>query len=271
MIEIYINGKTQLIPDSFAELSTKHIKHYFKQIVKQVEPEVLRLDFAFRIVKHIPKFKIMKLKYLYERSPELYADEYEEMNCSLRTLGDAFSFITGIRHISNRPFANIGLRIGPANEFKNISLWEFALAEKCHRDFIATEDTIYLKKMASIFYRHVSIFKLLKSIVKKQADIRTSVPNNPKALNIPDWKLAALNAWFCTFFDSLPKRYPMVFKKKNSDSTFGNEGSPWGDIIMALSGDIPGNEEKVSNMSFYLIMERLEYIGRRAEEIKNIK
>lgn len=266
MIEITVNGKKSFIPDSFGELKPRHIRTFFKLVGTNISPEDLRIHFAFLLVK-LPKFQILKLKALWERHPEIYHDEYENMISALATLSDGLTFLTGIRHIEKRPFKWIGFRVGPSVNFKNITVYEFAMAEKFYRDFNCTEDKADIQRMASVLYRRPSVLKCIKAIFNKSDDVRVSLSNKFYPLRMNDWKTAALHAWFTTFTKSLPSKYPLTFEKGKKDELSGSNQSPWGDIIMALSGDIPGKEEDVANMPFFTILERLEFNARRIKDL----
>jgi hypothetical protein len=235
------------------------------KLVKGITDKDLQMLFAFKIGV-LPRFKILYLRSLWRRNPARYQSNYENVLVSISLLAEALSFLTGIRHIEKRPFKWIGLRMGPSIDFKNISLWEFALAEKCYRDFKATQNINDLSKMASVLYRYPSIIRAIKYLFVK-SDIRKSIPEAPYIIKIPDWKAIALYAWFDTFQSMLPQKYPAVFSKSDS-SDFNPGASPWADIIFALSGDIPGNEEAVGALPFFLIMERLEFNARQAKELE---
>jgi hypothetical protein len=263
MITYYLNSKKKQAPGSFAEMDKGSLRLYFQLVVENVPADSLRMIFALHFIGRWKAGQVKALAKKFTKNPDRWHDNYENVMSSLGTLADALSFLTsGKRLIEQCPFACTGLRIGTAQDFSNLTYWDFMLIDKFMSDFRASGDIVCLKKMASVLFRRISIVKLFCSLFTQIKDIRVTTPDDPKSLQMAMWKYSAMLAWVDTFMASLPQKYPLTFQKGE-----GEEGS-WTDILMGISGSIPGKEEEVSQLPFILILERLEYTAREAERLK---
>jgi hypothetical protein len=127
--------------------------------------------------------------------------------------------------------------IGPSNQFRNVSIGEFAFADSNFLKFLKTKDESFLFKMIACLYRPENHYPNPNQTVK---DLRMKF--NPVYVDEnslffskldQDTKLALLfnykniRTW-------IQNKYPYVFPKEKSERKEGNSSEGWRDFIRSL-------------------------------------
>jgi hypothetical protein len=289
MKEITVNDITRLVPESFSELSRKEIIWVISQIAKGVDEIELKLLFLKRYFK-LPISRLIGLQQKINREKDLvqkmiYNDDLNEYNSRLFLLSEQVNFLVNDRRFSFNPVPVYRTLkrffmplIGPADDLKNLTIWEFALAERAMLNYTETQNEEELNRLIAILYRPASIIKRLALLLgfydkdlRKRFNDQVITERIPRVKNMPFAYKHAIYLFFYsvrnTFSDE--GKFPHLFNQQKQDRNIsGRQELTWGDVIMEMSGEIPGNEEKTGQVNLYTFLYRLELNAIRRKELE---
>ena len=256
-------------PEKFSELTPKQLLSFMELSGKGYNEYELKIQFLRKNFFRLPISRINALrKFSKKEKSEALAQAYYngwlENSSSIHELVKLLKFLNDTPVYTDNPVPRYRLLRGPAHQLKNLTIWEFALAEKAMFDFMATGDMSQLNRLVAIIMRRMSLWQLAKSLFTFVDDFRTDFHdqlierNMKRVVKMPEHYKFAILAYFRstreTFKDAFPYVYSNVAKKKTSKDDEGN----WGDVIMQMSGDVPGNEEKVAKVNLYTFLYRID-------------
>ena len=262
-------NKEVKFPENFAELTPKQFLSFMELSGKGYTEYELKIQFLRKNFFKLPITRIHALRKFAkkEKSEALAAAYYEgwlDNSSAIHDLVKLLKFLNDTPEYLNNPIPKYRLLRGPSHHLKNISIWEFALAENAMFDFLETGDMDSLDRFVAILMRPLSASKVLKSIYAYVDDYRSKfhdelIDRNIKRVRkMPEHYKFALLAYFRstreTFKEVFPNVYGSVSKKKTPEGEDGN----WGDVILQMSGEVPGQEDQVSRVNLYLILSRID-------------
>lgn len=286
MKEIAVNGVARAVPEKLGELSQQELIWLISHIAAGTDPVSLKLQFAMRYWK-LPVNRINRMARRLRKEKNLlqkliYNENYLEINSRLFLLSEHFDFLISDRTLVTNPFPFLRLPWyrfapklhGPSDGLKNISIWEFALAERALIDYFNTEETEHLDNLLAILYRPASIQKLIRRWFHHVPDVRQTFNDQTFSNRIPLMKRIPLETKVAVslFVNSVrlsfkdPERFPHIYNDVQKRA-HGKELS-WADVIMEMSGEVPGNEENTGRVNLYTFLYRLELNAIKAEELK---
>lgn len=262
-------SKRKLIPESFSELTGKQLLFYLRLLAENHSPEVMKLHFAnqfFRLpISRINGYKEVAQFEGNEEKKQALIDAWFDNCDELNYLIHEFNFLEKPIEITKNlfPIRRIGFRFfaGPSDEMKNVSIWEYAVAENTLLNYLADLNPMHLHKLAAILYRPISIKQLFNKIFNGSCkDLRIPFRDHMIIKNQNKLKRAdllftlAIPIFFRSVRNTLPEKYPHIYngKKKSDDE----DGMSWGDVIVKMSK--PGEEDKVGSVDFHTFLYRLE-------------
>jgi hypothetical protein len=286
MKEIAVNGVSRMVPQKLSELSQQELVWLISKIAAGADPISIKLQFAMRFWK-LPVNRVNRIARRLNREKNLlqkliYNENYLEINSRLFLLAEQFDFLISDRELTVNPFPTIKLPWyrfarklhGPADGLKNISIWEFALAERALIDYFHTEEPEHLDNLMAILYRPASIRRLIRRWFVHTPDIRQGFNDQTFEERIPTIRRIPLEVkvGVSLFVNSVresfkdTERFPHIYNNLQKRST-GKDLS-WADVIMEMSGEVPGNEARTGEVNLYTFLYRLELNAIKAEEIK---
>lgn len=286
MRQISINGVSRIVPQRLAELSPEELSWLIRHLVQGVDDLSLRIHFAARFW-NLPIGRINRLgrkaareKYLPQRLSDV--ENWLDANSKIYLLAEQFDFLLHDRRLERNPFPVIRLPWyrfrralhGPDDGLKNLSIWEFAVAERHAMGVRADNLSDALDRFIAALYRPRSILLQLRSVFCWTADQR--LPFNDQTYTrrvaavsrVPmEVKLAVL-MFFKSVRDTFqgPELFPHVYSGTQSASQ-GRKLS-WGDVIMEMSGEVPGNEDATGRVNLYTFLYRLELNAIKLEQLE---
>lgn len=258
-------------PDNFRELSRKQIVYYFKLLLRGCNKEELVHRFIKKFFARLPVVRILLQRDKAATTKSLYKyrhfqEAYENNASELDKLTALFRFFDGIRYFTIAPVRRLHWFFGPKDDMKNISIAEFAFAEKELISYL-NKDTKAMNRLVAIFYRPLSLQRIFSKYDKRQALDSETIEKRARRLSrVSDAKKVAVLTWFQMIRRDLPEKFPNLFNQaKKSDD---GEKYSWGDVIIQMSGEIPGKEDDVSRVSAWNFMYRLDLLIREQNEQK---
>lgn len=186
------------------------------------------------------------------------------------SLGRTLDFILKEVSLSrNRiPRVRIGLRryIGPSDGLQNCSFGEFTLAHTCFEAYQSSRDFHALAELAAILYRRKKPLWVLRKFFCESADPRVrfnqrTVRRGARRFERLDPSvLYAVFLFFCGCVNSLPGRFPNVYRQKE-DTVASDTLSGWISLIISLADGRTDDEalDRVTRSNLYNVFMGLEY------------
>lgn len=233
----------------------------------------IKKDLEFQILATLQLFNLRWWKPLLNLS--IMKTNAEQM-VSLTTLIDFLNPIHDIDLIKNL-IPKIRCRnkwfVGPADFLSNISIEEFAFADKAFIAFLKDRKFNDLGELVSILYRNKDI-DASEDNDNYKGDIR--VPFNSYKIEINQKRLKSidLHIQICVFLfywgcrNSLIKKYTNVFSSDNSYKASSLDLG-WIQVIFDLSGEKFGTIQETSSHNMHLVMAYLDKEIIRSKKIKN--
>ena len=261
--------KTVDFPESFSELSRRQFLSFIKLAGQNLTDYELKIRFLRKNFFRLPVTRIAALHKLSKKAKnktfsQAYYEGWLDNSSVIHELVKKLSFLSESPVFVKNPVPRWRFYFGPADNLKNISIWEFAMAEKYFLLFAENQKTEDLNRFVGILMRPVSVMAFLKKIFSYSNDIRSFFHDellSKYSANIaamPEYKKLAVVAFFRSVRESFKMLFPNVYgdveSKRNNKDSEGN----WGDVILSFSGDIPGNEEKVAAVNLYTFLYRID-------------
>lgn len=147
---------------------------------------------------------------------------------------------------------------GPGDGLKNISLFEFSVADTFFLRYKNENKVEHLDKMIASLYRPRSFVSFIKPVQDKRIRFNSEALNFRMAKGLTlETKLAIL-----TFFEgcrnTIINHYPEVFKSTGKQSDLG-----YSELLLEMAGDKFGDFEKTGNTSLFTILIYLKMIDQR--------
>ncbi len=287
MKEISVNGVKKMVPQSLEELSQEELLRLIRFIVEGRDAQYIKLRFVCEYW-NIPINRINRLGRRIEKSTELVQkivlnDQHMDILSKLYLLTEQFNFLMKDRKLLKNPVPRIRFPwwrfirplAGPADGLKNLTIWEFALAERMLENYVTSDEENYLDELIAILYRPMSLIRQVFKWFTWIPDIRVAfndqtyknrLPVITKCTNLE--QKVAIAMFFHSVRDSFrePDRFPHIYnstqKKKRGKSL------SWADVIMEMSGEVPGNEDKTGRVNLYTFLYRLELNAIKAEQME---
>ena len=276
MIDVSITYRTELgrlkrqsrsIPQSFAEMTKQDWLCFLGLLGRINDSHQFILSFIRRRFFSLP---VYRLKKQLRDNPDTALINLDQLNILI----DQFRFMQHRPAITTNHFPRIGIKFAPKNNLQNMQIWEFAVAERAYIEYSQTRENSHLNRLMAILYRKPSAVRIIRKLITGHVDdIRRNFIDDERFLTKQAKKLQATDErikaftyiWFESCRAQLPVKYPYVFKKPKADDD--NEGS-WADVIFALSGETPGNEEKVARVNLHNFLFKLNLTIKAQEELK---
>jgi hypothetical protein len=287
MKEISVNGRSKMVPQSLDELSQEELLKLIRFISEGREAQYIKLRFVCDYWR-IPINRINRLGRKLEKSNDLLQkialnDQHMDILSKLYLLTEQFNFLVKDRKLMKNPVPRIRFAwwrfmrplVGPADGLKNLTIWEFAVAERMLENYVASDEESYMDEMMAILYRPVDPVRWIQRRFKWIADTRVQFNDQSYksrisiiTKHITLEEKVAVAMFFHSVRDSFREddRFPHIYntgKKKK-----GGKSLSWGDVIMEMSGEIPGNEEKTAQVNLYTFLYRLELNAIKAEQLQ---
>lgn len=258
-------------PDNFQELTRKQIVYFFKLTLQGANKEELVHRFVRRFYASLPIARILRYREVAEKAKKIYTwrtnqEAFENNAYYLDMLTKKFAFFDGIRYFTIAPVRRVLWFFGPKDEMKNISIAEFAYLDKEMLSYYQG-DTEAIGRIMAILFRPLAISRLFSRYDRRQYFDDDRIQRRARLMaKVPDAKKVAVLTWFQMIRKELPQNFPHLYqsKKKNQDP----EKYSWGDVIIQMSGDIPGKEDEVSRVNAWNFMYRLDLMMKEAKENK---
>jgi len=272
MIEIKVKTrfrkKMRKLPESFNEMTKKQLLYFIGLLSKGLNEDDVKLRFVNKYLK-LPYIQIDNLKKEAEKcinqlKKKVLMDEYYEHNSKIHLLLEKFQWITKERNLTIPKIKRLGLLYGPGQDLKDLEIWQYARAEKEWNNHRATNEEKYIDLViGALFRKRTFIF-----FGKKRKWNEDKIKSYAKSVkNIDYEKKIAIMMFFEAVRDQFSSMYPELFKVVTQDQT-SNEPSNWADIIIDMSGDIPGTEDKVSRVNLHAFLYRMNKNIKDHEEYK---
>lgn len=286
MKEIAVNGKSKMVPESLDELSQEELLKLIRFIAEGRDAQYIKLRFVCDYWK-IPINRINRLGRRLERSNNLLQkivlnDQHLDILSRLYLLTEQFNFLIKDRKLLKNPVPRIRFPwsrfirplVGPSDGLKNLTIWEYALAEKMLENYVSSDDETFLDQLLAILYRPTCLGKVIMSWFRYTSDTRVTFNDQtyqkriPLLTGIEFEKKFAIAMYFNSVRDSFKEsdRFPHIYNMKKKKT--GNSKLSWADVIMEMSGEIPGNEDKTGRVNLYTFLYRLELNAIKAEQME---
>jgi hypothetical protein len=287
MKEISVNGRSKLVPQSLEELSQEELLKLIRFVSEGKDAHYIKLQFVCDYWK-IPINRINRLGRRLEKCNDLLQkvalnDQHMDILSKLYLLTEQFNFLVKDRKLTKNPVPRIRfpwLRfirplVGPADGLKNLTIWEFAVAERMLENYVATDEESYLDELIAILFRPVNPLRWIRKRFTWIPDTRVAFNDQTYKQRLPliaKYATIEEKVGVAMFFHSVrdgfreDDRFPHIYntgKKKK-----GGKGLSWGDVIMEMSGEIPGNEDKTAQVNLYTFLYRLELNAIKAEKME---
>jgi hypothetical protein len=287
MKEISVNGRSKMVPQSLEELPSEDLMKLISFIAEGKDAHYIKLRFVCDYWK-IPIGRINRLGQRIERCSNLLQkvamnQQHMEILSKLYLLTEQFEFLVKDRKLTKNPVPRIGFAwwrfmrplVGPADGLKNLNIWEYAVAEKMLENYANTEEEHWLDELTAILYRPVNPLRWIGKWFAWTQDTRVAFNDETYKKRVPliekhvtpEQKIAVA-MFFSSVRDSFKEadRFPHIYNssKKKKNST----GLSWGDVIMEMSGEIPGGEDKTARVNLYTFLYRLELNAIKAEKME---
>lgn len=282
MKEISVSGVSAMVPEKLEELSQQQLLKLLGMLVEGRDELNIKLSFAreywklpvnsmYRLANRIHRTKNMMDKLVLSQG-------YLEAASKLFLLCEQFNFLLTDRKIHKNPLPVIrrgsllAALYGPSDGMKNITIWEFAMAENQMLQYANKEDDGCIDNLLAILYRPRSVWQCIRSWFVFVPDLR--LPFNdanytkrlPRVNKISAGEKLAVVMFFNSVRESFKDRFPHIYNE-HQKRTSGRNLS-WGDVIIEMSGEVPGNEEKVGKVNLYTFLYRLELNAIKVEEME---
>lgn len=188
----------------------------------------------------------------------LKADKLKEMNLSqLQGLFPAVDWLFKSSQLTNNLLKEVIIKdhvfVGPEDGLSNISVSQFAFADKFMSTFLKSKDEKYLNLMIATFY-------LQKGTKFKKEDIESNAEHLKYLLL--DKRLAIL-AFFIGCRNAVSDANPDIFKKQNK---VRRSKTGWLGFFYELAGPKIGNYTQVADMNFMEMLSIMRKINEDARE-----
>lgn len=282
MIQVKINSQTELLPESWNELSLPEARRFAACILDGVERENLKLEL---LLTRFPELKktLRKLEGIQRKCDhEQFWECTEEITILLEQLynflykkitieGKSLDVIDS--KLTRQLIPTLAGFIGP-NDFSKLEIWEFSLAEMAFTDYFSNGTKESLDKLIATLYRPAKLFLFLK---RKRHDYNGDPrqPFNDQLINTrtnamcrvseTDKYLIAL--WFEGWLKRLPELFPKLYEKKTAA---GGESGSWSDTILLIARNEHHEADQVARRNlFQFLREReLQIIEREQTELE---
>jgi len=272
-------NKEVKFPESFEELTRKQFLSFVELAGQGYTDYELKIQFLRKNFFKLPITRIHALKKLSEKAKtkafnQAYYNGWLDNSSSIHKLIKLLTFLSGTPEYLNNPAPKYRLLRGPSDRLKNISIWEFALAEKAMIDFAHEKDDKHLDVLAGILMRRISPAKWFKSLFTHVSDVRVDFNDELIAKyasigsKMPQHYKFAMLSFFRSVRESFTEIFPNVYGSVEKKKTKSKEGN-WGDVILDFSGEIPGKEEEVAAVNLYTFLYRIDKLIEKQRNAKN--
>jgi hypothetical protein len=270
MISIKINSHTELLPESWNELSLAEARCFAIHALDGVEKENLKLSLLLtrfpELKKTLRKLGVVQLK----GNDQLFWECTEDLTLLMEKLynflykqitikGNTVNVIDSKLTIQLIP--SISGLIGPEN-FSKLEIWEFSLAEMAFNDYFTNGNPESLDRLIAILFRPKKSFLFLK----KNSPVFNGDPRqlfNDQLIASRIKKIAAgstadkylVSLWFEGWLKRLPELFPKLYEKKTSE--LGEKGS-WSDTILLVARNEHHEADQVARRNLYQFLRERE-------------
>jgi len=252
MHTIRIDTTERSLPSCWDELSRSQLLFVSGMLLKGISVVDFKVAALFR-------FLSVGRKLFLRISPE-------EAWSLCRTLDFILTEITLSRN--QIPTIRIGLRryFGPSDGLQNCSFGEFTQAHTRFETYQSSKDLRSLAELAAILYRRKKLFWFVRRFFSESSDPRVSFSQRTvrrRARRFERLEPAILYAvllFFCGCVNSLPARFPNVYRQKE-DSVSSDTLSGWISLIISLADGRTDDKalDRVTRSNLYNVFMGLEY------------
>lgn len=277
MIPVEVDKIKLQIPNAWNELCLNELKyiasrfHLLALKPKNDEEDQHKFLFKFRLVAKLFRVKFWQLHLKFKLA---------KMNKEqILLLADLANFIEPLNKIDLTKQLLPKIRVngrwvyGPNDFLKNISLQEFAFADKAFINFMKTSEQelkeSQLTRLVACLYRGKKFFvkkdKNYKGDERKDFNsyLIGNLENEYKNISLTNKLMVLLYYWGCR--NTLVASYPNVFSSGNKTKATSNDLG-WVGVIFELGGEKLGTIDKVADSNMHFMLTFLEN-----EIIKSIK
>ncbi len=275
-----------MVPQNLEELSQEELLKLIRFIAEGRDSQYIKLRFVCDYWK-IPINRINRLGHRVERSSNLLQkivmnDQHMDILSKLYLLSEQFNFLIKDRKLLKNPVPSIRFPwwrfirplVGPSDGLKNLTIWEYAMAERMLENYVSSDDETFLDQLLAILYRPTCFLKIIISWLRYSSDIRVTFNDQTYQKRIAlltgldHEKKFAIAMFFNSVRDSFKEadRFPHIYNMKKKKT--GNSKLSWADVIMEMSGEIPGNEDKTGRVNLYTFLYRLELNAIKTEQME---
>jgi hypothetical protein len=280
MQTITVNRIEREVPQSFEEMTSEQLLVFVRWLSKGLKGYDLRLKFM-QLFWKLPVKRLDKLNKWAEKHENQEAwEHYQDCMSKVEILAKEFSFLEKNVEFLKCPLNRLGLGLrlrlfntflyGPADEMKNLTIWEWALAEQSfmNNDYNRLVGILYRRKKRFLFIqKYFSGFNEDVRIKFRDSNIIESGKKIAMSKNDIEAEKLLISIWFKNVRNNMLVKYPHVYAKAKAKAEI-NKQATWADIIIGMSGEIPGNEDKVAGVNMHTVLYRLELNAIKYEEFK---
>lgn len=288
MKEIEVNGKKRMVPQSLEELSQEELLRLIRFIAEGRDVQYIKLRFVCDYWK-IPINRINLLGRRLEKSTNLAQkivmnDQHLEILSKLYLLTEEFNFLIKDRKLLKNPVPEFRFTWwrfirplkGPSDGLKNLTIWEFAVAERMLENYVSSDEETHLDELIAVLYRPVDPLRWIRKWFIWTPDIRVGFNDQTYKKRLPlitERTTLEQKVAIAMFFNSVREsfreedRFPHIYNQSKKKK--GNSKLTWADVIMEMSGEVPGNEDKTGRVNLYTFLYRLELNAIKAEQLED--
>jgi len=251
MKPIFVNKTLISIPESWEELQNDFsaisfvMPLFFKNLT---ETQLLtRASFHFMKLSQLKQYMILQE---FNKHPNSLLSD--NIATEVFRVNEIITFITqSPPSIDVNFFATLGNLRGTIDIHRDFVAWEYALSEHFFFAYAKNPASQTLNKFLAIWYRKKGE-KFTENNIEKRAQ---------KLAKFPEWKKYVAFLFFASQRESIAKKYTHIFRKTKKPTKNAND---WADTLLSLSA--VGDEDKVANTKLSIILRRLNYSAKAAEE-----
>jgi hypothetical protein len=269
MTTVYYNDQSvHTLPDNFEELTAKQLLAVAPFLLKGEVSEEEKAVVALLLLQTNEVFSVKASK---------EKNGYDYLADEMRTkLVPGLAWLFGKNLLTKNLFPEIKIgRIqlpwlnftfyGPADNFDNITLEEYADSEFCLAEYARTSSELWLNRFLAVLYRPGS-----KSLLRSTGDARRpyNIHENDylgrKLATLSDNQKCAILFWYYGCRNVLTEDYKFLFSKENAQKA--EQGAGWVDVIHGMAGAKFGDIKQTGKTLLKVILTEMRHQYQQAQQ-----
>lgn len=191
----------------------------------------------------------------------------------LYALSETLNFLFENNELTRQLLPKIKRFYGPDDRLSNVTFIEFAKADKRHRNYVASENEMYLNEMIAILYRPAKKFRYINRFFGVNvADVRQKysdncIKNAKRFKYVSRAQKKAVLFYWEGCYSFMISTFPHVFTNGNDGDS---DGFGFAGLITELAGTKFGNTDQTADTHIMTILLYLEILAIQQEKQKKI-